>query len=87
MGPQATVPLYLYHHCARAIHHSADGLFRLLHITYLAPEEDHIYELIERPNLWDLKTPAVQDRLCLMPSRLQIQDGLLYKLMSSSWLP
>ena len=74
-------------HRAGAIHQNADGLSRLPPIAYLAPEEDRIYDLIGRPDLWSFENAAIQKRLELMASSSQIKDGMLYKLVGTSWLP
>ena len=74
-------------HRAGAIHQNADSLSRLPLIAYLAPEEDRIYDLIGRPDLWPFENAAIQKRLELMASSSQIKDGMLYKLVGTSWLP
>lgn len=47
-------------HCVWAIHLNADGLYCFPSFLYLAHEEDHIYDLLSRPDLWDLENPAVE---------------------------
>ena len=74
-------------HRAGAIHQNADGLSRLPILAYLAPEDDRIFDLIGRPDLWHLEPNPIQKRLREMASDSQIKDGLLYKLVRSSWLP
>lgn len=74
-------------HRAGAIHQNADGLSRLPVVSYLAPEEDRIFDLIGRPDLWHLEAEAIQTKLKGMAQGTQIRDGLLYKLVGQSWLP
>lgn len=71
-------------HRVGAIHQNADGLSRLPHIAYLAPEEGPIYDIVSRPNFWPFESDAAQKQLELMVSSSQIKDGMLYKLVGTS---
>lgn len=53
----------------------------------MAPEEDHLFNLIDRSDLWHLEPESIQYYLKSMYSNDQIKDGLLYRLVGSDWLP
>ena len=74
-------------HRAGAIHQNADGLSRLPPIAFLSPEDDRLFDLLGRPDLWHLEPAAVQARLKEMSTATQIKDGLIYKQVNSAWLP
>lgn len=56
-------------------------------LDYLAPKEDRIFELIVRPDLWNLDKDPIQMRLQYLTTDSQIKDALLYKLLRFIWLP
>ena len=56
-------------------------------IAFLSPEDDCLFDLLGRPDLWHLEPPAVQTRLTDMSASTQIKDGLIYKQVNSAWLP
>lgn len=53
----------------------------------MATEEDQVFDLIDRPDMWNLEPEDIQVQLKSMSSNAHIKEGVLIKLIVSAWPP